>query len=305
MSKLLTVFVLVGIFLYSDPAFAEMTSSNFKIRWDSVTTGGSDTASSASYSLRDSVGGPSVGTSTSNNYKLSAGYRAGVFDQVISFEILPQSVSDQRSVSSRSGLTISTTDTSSLYEGEFIALIQDRGAGQVSAVGKIAPGGISPGVSVTVDSWSDAGITPTIDGTDDYFSPLNGSSVAFGTLSLTKVTTAIIAFDVTTETENGYSVQLMQGGSLTSGSNHIAPVADGSVTAASEEYGARSSDTTLATSTFGSQDTAITSLFQDVATESTIKFNDRHFVTLKAAIASGTTAGTYTQTLTLIASGNF
>ena len=305
MSKLLTVFALVGVFLYADPAFAEMTSSNFKIRWDSVTTGGSDTASSASYGLRDSVGGPSVGASTSANYQTSAGYRAGIFDQVITFDILPQSVTDQRAVTSRSSLTISTTSTGSLSAGDYIVLVQDRGADQISAVGRIVSGGIVSGVSITVDAWSDNGTTPTIDGSNDFFSPLNGSSVALGNLLVTTVSTAVIAYEVSSETDNGYSVQLMQAGNLLSGGNDINPVADGVVTIGSEEFGARSSDTTLATSTFDTTDTAITSLFQEVTTESTTKFNDRHFVTLKAAMSPATATGTYTQTLTLIASGNF
>ncbi len=303
MNKLFSVFALVGVFLYACPAYAEMTSTNYKIRWDSVTTGGSDTAASASYGLRDSLGGPTTGTGTSADYQVSAGYRAGVFDQIITFDILPQNVTDQRTLTARSGLTISTASTSGLSVGEYIVLVQDQGQVQISAVGKITS--ISSGVSVTVDAWADGGVLPTIDGTNDFFSPLDGSSIAFGNLSASSVSTAVIAYEVSAELDNGYSVQLLEGANLTSGSNDVNSVADGTVTAGSEEYGAQSSDTTIATSTFDTQDTAITTSFQDVTTESTTKFNDRHFVTFKASMSSGSAGGTYSQTLTLIASGNF
>ena len=303
MGKLFAVFALVGFFIYVNPAFAEMTSTNFKIRWDSVTTGGSDTASSASFGLRDSVSGSAVGTGMSASFQVIDGYRAGIFDQILTFDILPQNMTDLRSVSARSGLVISTASTTGISVGDFVALIQNLGTSQISAVGKVTS--IASGSSITVDAWSDNGTTPTIDGTNDYFSLLNGTSIAFGNLSASSVTTGIIAFQVSSELQNGYSVQMMQGGNLISGSDDINSVADGSVTAGSEEYGAISSDVTLAGSTFDTQDTAVSSSFQDVTTESAVKFNDRHFVTLKASMASGTVSGTYTQTLTLIASGNF
>lgn len=303
MTKLFSFFALVGVFLYACPAYAEMTSTNFKIRWDSVSTGGSDTASSLNYGLRDSVGGTQTGTSISENHQLSAGYRAGLFDELITFEILPQDTTSQKAVSARSGLTISTSDTSGISIGDYIVLVQDKGVNQISAVGKVTS--IVSGSSVTVDSWSDNGTTPTIDGSNDYYSSLSGSSIAFGTLNSSSVSTAVIAFEVTAELDNGYSVQIMQSGNLSNGSHEITPVSDGAVTAGNEEYGARSSDTSLANSTFDTADTAITSSFQDVATESLRKFSDRHFVTLKASVLPSTPSGTYSQAITLIASGNF
>ena len=303
MSKYIAIFALVGFFVYVGPAFADMSSTNYQIQWDTVSTGGSDTASSASFGLRDTIGGSAVTPSSSTNYQLSDGYRAGIFDQVIAFNLLLQNMSDERSVSARSGTTISTTETSSLAVGDFILLVQDKGADQISAVGKIKS--IASGTSVTVDSWSDGGTTPVVDGINDYFYPLNDSSVAFGTLDSSKVSTDVIAYEVSADLQNGYVVQMMSHGNLTSGSHDITNVVDGSVTAGSEEYGAKSSDTTLANSTFDTEDSAITTSFQDVTTESTAKFNDRHFVTLKAAISPSTPNGTYTQQITFIASGNF
>ena len=65
MSNRILAATFVGIFVYTQFAYAQMTSTSFQIRWDSINTGGSDTASSTSYQLRDSleaaVGGIIVG----------------------------------------------------------------------------------------------------------------------------------------------------------------------------------------------------------------------------------------------------
>jgi hypothetical protein len=303
MSKLVAAFVLVGFFIYTNPVTAEMTSTNYQIRWDSLTEGGSDTSNSETYGVHDSVGGNALGGSTSESYQTDSGYRAGIIDQVITFDILLQNSSDYRSVDARIGTTVSLSNTTGLSVGAYIALMQDHGENQVTAVGKIVS--ISSGVSLTVDSWSDNGTTPTIDGTNDLLYLLNGSAIELGWLRSSDVSTAVIGYEVTADLDNGYSVQLMTSGSLSNGTQSITSVADGSVTVGSEEYGARSSDTSISTSTFDTQDTALTTSFQDIATESSAKYDNRHFLTLKAAVTSAAGSGTYSQSITLIASGNF
>ncbi|OGL62264.1 hypothetical protein A3C09_04665 [Candidatus Uhrbacteria bacterium RIFCSPHIGHO2_02_FULL_47_44] len=303
MKKSIAAFVLVGFFIYTNPVGAEMTSTNYQIRWDSLTEGGSDTSTSTNYGIHDSVGGNALGNSTSTNYQTDSGYRAGIFDQVITFDVLLQNTSDARAVSARSGTTVSTAATTGLAAGGYVALIQDLGASQVSAIGKITS--VSSGVSVTVDAWSDNGTTPTIDGSNDFLYPLNSSAIGLGQLSSSNITTAVIAFEVTADLTNGYSVQIMADGNLSSGANTINNVADGAVTAGVGEYGAISSDTSITTSTFDSQDTAITTSFQDVATETSAKYFKRNFLTLKAAPSTATISGNYSQSITLIASGNF
>ncbi len=303
MNKWFSVFALVGFFVYVSPAFAEMSSSNYQIQWDTVSTGGSDTASSANFSLKDTIGGLSNPASNSTNYQLTDGYRASTTDQVLSFNLLPQNNIDERVVTAKTGLTISTTATSSLSAGDYIVLVQDKGANQVSAIGRITS--IASGSSVTVDNWSDNGTSPTIDGTNDFFYKLNGSAIAFGTLTSSTVSTSVIAFEVSANLAHGYVVQMMSHGGLTNGTHSISDVVGGTVVAGTEGYGARSSDLTLSNSSFDTEDSAITTSFQDVATESSAKLNDRRFVTLKAAISPTTPNGTYTQTITFIASGNF
>ena len=303
MGRILFSFVLVGFFIYAETACAEMTSTNYQIRWDSVTTGGSDSSTSASYGLRDSVGNLATGDSSSTNYQTSSGYRAGVFDQILTFNLFSQATSDFRSVSASSGLTLSTGNTASVETGDFVALIQDFGANQITAVGKVSS--VSANTSITVDFWSTNGTSPTIDGVSDVYIELNGTSASFGSLDNGNVSTLIIGMEISSELTNGYSVQVLSNGNLTSGSYTISAVSDGSVTAGSSEYGALSSDITLASSTFDTQDTALTTSFQDIVTQSGIKFNDRNFLTLKASKNDQVGSGTYTQTLSFIASGNF
>lgn len=303
MSKLVAAFVLVGFFIYTNPAMAEMTSTNYQIRWDSLTEGGSDTSTSETYGVHDSIGGNALGDSTSENYQTDSGYRAGIFDQIITFDILLQNSSDSRVVTARSGTTVSLANTTGLSAGGYVALVQDNGESQVSAIGKISS--VSSGVSLTVDAWTDNGTTPTIDGTNDVLYPLNGSAIGLGELSSSSVATAIIGYEVTADLDSGYSVQVLTSGGLSNGTQSITGVADGAVTTGSEEYGARSSDTSIATSTFDTQDTALTTSFQDIATETEAKYDNRHFLTLKAAAATTTTSGNYSQSITLIASGNF
>lgn len=303
MRKLIAAFAIVGFFVTCNPTMAEMTSTNYQIRWDSLTEGGSDTSTSTSYGIHDSVGGSALGNSTSTNYQTDSGYRTGSFDQVIAFNLLLQNTSDARIATARNGFNVSTTQTSGFSVGQYIVVVQDRGANQVSAIGKITQ--ITNGISIKVDSWSYGSSLPIIDGTNDFIYPLNDSAIALGEMTPTAVQTAIIGFEVTADLQNGYSVQVLADGGLMNGPRAIPNVTDGSVTAGVEEYGARSSDTTLLNSTFDTQDTAITGSFQDIVTKSTAQYYDRNFLTLKVGVTAQTPTGTYTQAITLIASGNY
>lgn len=295
-------FALVGIFVYGNFASAQMSSSSFLIRWDSVNTGGSDSASSSSYQLRDTVEPTVAGRSSSTSYNLDQGYRGGVFDQVISFDLRSQSLSTGREATALSGLIVTVSSVSGISAGDYIALLQDQGVGQVSAIGKVTTVGSS---TLTVDSWTNGGTTPTINGTNDYVYVLSGATVSFGTLSDSSVATAVISFEVSVDSTSGYVVQVNDDGNLRSGSNDIDDVSDGAVSEHAEEFGARSSDTSLASSTFDTADSAMTTSRQDVVTRSAVSMADRNFVTLKASISTSTTAGSYGNVISFIASGNF
>ncbi len=294
-------FALVGFFVCTAFVQAEMTSTNYEIRWDTFSTGGSDTSTSSTYLLRDSVDGSAASRSSSSSYTLSSGYREGINDQIITFDVQVQDRGDERPVSSLSGNTI-TTSVSGISVSDYVVLVQDKGASQVAAVGKVVSVGAS---SIVVDSLTNGGSAPTIDGTNDYLYQMDASAINLGTLSSSVFSTGIISMEVSVSNDNGYVVQIFEDGDLRSGGDVITDVSDGSVTLGVTEYGGRSSDTSLSSTTFDTADTAITTTYQDVVTESAASFSSRNFITLKASIAAGATSGSYSQTLSFIASGNF
>lgn len=291
----------VGLFLFSGFVNAEMSSTNYSINWDSINTGGIDTATSTSYELSDTVGEIHSAASTSTSYRLEDGYRAGLAEDIISFDIQSQIGANRASVSSIDGTNITCASTN-FSAGDFVVLIQDLGATQVAAVGRVTETAEN---RVTLDELSDGGTAPVIDGFDDYLYHLSGLTAALGSLELTSIKTHIIGFDVTADIENGYTIYLSETGSFRNGSYDIDDVADGAVTIGNEEYGARSSDTTLVNSTFDTADTAITQDNQEVVTETARIFDSKHYLTLKAAVASDSVNAIYTHTIKFIISGNF
>lgn len=301
MRSYIITFAVVGFFVCAPFVEAAMNSTNYMIRWDTVSTGGSDTASSASYGLRDTAESTVAGLGTSSSYLLSQGYRFAIDDQFIRFEVKAQNTSQGRAASALSGLTV-TASTSGISVNDLIAVVQDLGVSQVGAIGRVASIGSG---TLTVDAWKNGGTAPTVDGSNDYVYPLTSTTVALSDLSTSSVVTSIVAFEVSIDNDDGYVVQVFDDGNLRSGANTIDDVADGAVTTGSEEYGARSSDTTISTSTFDSADTAITTTSTDVATESTGITESRNFLTMKAGISTSTSSRDYSQTLGLIASGNF
>lgn len=287
------------LLLFAGQSYA-MTSTNYEIRFDSITAGGDDTSSSATYQVRDSVNSTAPTVSSSTNYQAAAGYRSGIYDRVADFSVHIQDQTSQVAASALSSTTVTVTSTTGFVAGDYIALIQDEGASQTAAIGHVSS--IS-GSDIIVDEWSPS--APTIDGTNDYVYNLDGSTVALGTLSASAVTTSIIGWDVSVDNDDGYTVYLYEGGELTSGVGTITDVADGTVTAGSSEYGARSSDSSLSGSTFDTADTGITTSYQEVATRADNAHSQRDFITLKTAISSSQASGSYSQDLYLMYVGDY
>lgn len=302
MRTIAPIIVIAALFVGVFPVSAQMSSAGYEIRWDTVGGGGDDVSSSASYLLRDSIGGMAPGQGSGASYELRAGYRQGLFDQVIDFAFFAQDNSVAVGVISVVGTEISCDNVTGLSVGDMVALIQDHGASQVTAIGMITA--IS-GLNVTVDELKDAGTAPIIDGDDDALVLLSGTNLSLGSLSESSVRTAILGWDVHAEVDGGYSVQIVSDGDLRDGVEIIDPVSDGSVTPGFEEYGARSSDTSLVGSTFDTQDSAFTTMFQPVASASGFVYADRNFLTAKGSIDSLTADGSYAQSLNLIVSGNY
>ncbi len=297
---ILSLIVIFSSF-FADLVSAQMSSANFEIRWDTIGAGGSDDSTSASYQLRDTIGNTGIGNSSSANYDARAGYRQGIFDQVISFDLFTQSNSNTEATA-LVGNTVTVAGTTGFSTGNMVAVIQDLGSSQVAGIGEIT--GIA-GNNITLDNIETGGPALVIDGTNDYLYRMSGSSVGFGTVDDTDYSTALVGWEVTVDTDDGYTVYVLEDGNLRDGANDIDDVVDGAVTLGSEEYGARSSDQTLAGSTFDTADTAFTGSFQEVGTKGSLSYKSRDFLTLKATVAAGTPEGDYSHTISLISSGNF
>lgn len=295
---------LVFSLVFARFAFAGMTSTNYQVQWDALSVGAADTQSSSSYRVRSSVDlGVSSGVLGSSSYGVDGGYRGGVYDPVSTFRLYSQNISTQVAATAFSGLTVTVTSVAAFTVGDRVLLVQDEGASQVSAMGKIVSIG---GSDIVVDAF--VGGSPVIDGSGgDYLYRMtaDGTSLPLPDATWTTVATGVIGWEATADVPGGYSVYVMEEGELSSGSDDVPDVADGSVTAGSSEYGAISSDTTLASSTFDTQDTGITSSPQLVASQSQVSFYDRQYLTLKLGIASGQAGGAYTQNLLLLFVGGY
>jgi len=279
------------------------SSTSYEIRSDTIGTGGDDTSSSASYILRDSVSVNGSGASSSSSYNMDAGYRQKIFDEFANFTVYVQDRSSQVAATNLTSNTVTVTDASGFSSDEYIVVIQNEGAAQVSAIGKIASIAVN---DITVDFWTTSGSTPVIDGSDDVVYSLESSSIALGTLSELVVTTGIVAWEVNVDNDEGYNVYVLEDDNLNNGSGDIlTDVTDGGVSAGSTEYGGRSSDSSLSATAFDTQDEAFTSIAKQVGSRTDGELKSRDFLTVKAAVDVGQAGGTYSHTLTLLYVGDY
>lgn len=122
---------------------------------------------------------------------------------------------------------------------------------------------------------------------------LSSTTIDFGQLSTTTVATATTTVTVSTDSETGYSVSITEDGNLRDGlGNVITDVADGAVTAGSEEYGYVLSGTDAATSTVQALSGSAT------IASATGTINQRQFyVQFQVAISTTTVTGSYSHTV--------
>lgn len=294
---------LVGILLCSSRTFAEMSSTNYVVEWDAFSVGGTDTASSSSYRLRSSFDfGVAAGSMESSSYALDGGYRGGVYDRTVAFTLFVQDRSSQVGASAATLTTVTVTSTADYAVGDMIFLVQDEGAAQVGAMGKITALTSS---LITVDAFT--GGSPSIDGAGDYvyLATEDGTSLPLTTPTPATVTTGMIGWDVSADIASGYDVYVFEDDELHAGGSVVADVGDGTVTAGVGEYGGRSSDTSLASSTFDTQDTALSTALQQVASRSGASFSTRDFLTLKLAVSATQAGGNYGHNVSVIFAGTY
>ncbi len=295
------VFVLLSA-ISAQQVFAVMSSTNYKIENDVLGSGGSDVGSSASYLLRDSIGGISSQGSESASYQVNSGLRQGIYDQIASFSLHFQDRATQVGATALAGTTVTVSTVAGMSVGDMVMIVQDEGAAQVTAMARITS--ISD-PDIILDSLATNGTTPVINGANDYVYVADGSSLSFGTLNTALLSTAVVGWEVDAEQDEGYSIYVYDDGDFTNGTDTVPDVADGSVTVGSSEYGARSSDTSLSESTFDTQDAAITENFQQVASRATGEFDSRDFLTLKASISNSQPGGNYASELTVVYVGDY
>jgi hypothetical protein len=300
--RLLLIFSLYSAIIFPFTVKAEMSSTNYLIQFDSVGVGGTDSASSASYSVRDTLEFID-GVGTSASYRVDQGYRAGIFDPVVEFSVVAQDTASQVAATAIATTSVDVTTTTGYAVGDYIAVIQDEGLSQVTAMGKITS---VAGLTLNVDYFEYATSLPSIDSSNDYVYELTDTGIPLSSLTPSTVSTGILGWDVDADVPSGYSVYVFEDHDLRiNATDVINDVSDGSVTASVEEYGGRSSDPTLLGSTFDTVDTAFTTSLQRVGSRNIAVLKSRNFLTLKAAAATTSVDGAYSHTLTVVFVGDY
>lgn len=303
--RLFGLILAMHLALFAPIVFA-MDSTNYQIRWDSVNSGGLDSASSTNYSLRDTIGEQGTGFSSSTIYTISAGYRVGDQDQnSLTFSLGTQENSSRVAYTafSSSTKTVTVSAIGVLAVGDLIAVVENEGLSQNVAVGRIFS---INGLILTLDQWDGAvsTITATPAGGDDWVFRLGGNAADLGILSTSIGKTAVTATTISSNAQNGYRVSVHDDGYLRyATSTFISPVSDGTVTIGSEEYGAAVFGATASStgSDFGFSSTTAR-IIQENATETLL---DRVVLVYKAAIASATAAGNYSHVVYYEVTANF
>jgi hypothetical protein len=279
-----------------------MSSSNYQIRFDSVGVGGADTGSSASYKVRDSLEFIQ-GTGTSATYRVDEGYRGGIYDPVVRFNVIAQDTASQVAATAITSTTVTVTSATGFAVNDYIVAIQDEGASQVAAMGRITS---IVGLVFAVDYFQYATTLPSINGSNDYVYELTGSSIPLSSITPSTVATGIFGWDVDADVPTGYNVYVSEDQDFQTASAQVLnDVDDGAVSVGVEEYGGRSSDVTLSDSTFDTADTNFTSVLKKVASRTSSTLKARDFLTLKVAAAENTIDGAYSHTLTVVFIGEY
>lgn len=302
MKRCLGIIAAFGLFFAS--AAHAMTSTNFIVNWDSLNSGGDDVSSSTNFQVRDTIGEQAVSTGTSSNFQLYAGYRFGDTEAtVLTFDVGTQENSTETAFTAfdDSANTVTVNSTSSFSVGNFVGVIENVGASELIAIGKVTS--IS-GAVITVDDWdgNPAAVSASPSGGNDFVYRLQGDAAQLGTLSSSAVATSLTHTTVQTNVSGGYTVYVSADGDLTTGSNAIDAVSDGAVTAGSEEYGARIFGTT-ATST--GSDFAFATTTREIQMATSTATGHRIGLVYKASISASTAGGSYSQAVTYTVTGNY
>jgi hypothetical protein len=306
MTKRSLIFCLVAMLFLGPVAAFAMTSSNYRIDWDNFNAGGDDVSSSTNYGLIDTIGDTAPGTSTSANYRLSAGYRAVDDQAALRFISLTQANGTQTAYTAfnNGANTVTVTSVASFSSGDHIVVVENKGFAQKIAIGKITN---VAGLVLTVDVFSGDNLTmsPAVSGGDDFVYKLSGNFADFGTVTYGTENTAVTMNSVLTTGSSGYTLYANTNHDLqTTGAQTIANLADSAVSLGSEEYGVSTTGTSALNVGY---DFAVTTTQQAIMSRGGATPNnpDRLGVIYKLSVTPLTQAGTYSQDVTYTLTVNY
>jgi len=301
--KFLAILAILVLSALSCHTLMAMSSTNYYINWDSVNIGGTDFSSSTNYYISDTIGEIATGWVSSTNYWISSGYRLPDDNpRYIEFDINAQNNSSQVSYSAfnNGGLTVTVASAIGYSVGDYIAVVENEGGTQYTAIGRITNIG---GTVITVDKWDgdNGSMSASPSGGNDWVYELDGHTLDLGTLLTSSVSTGVSHTNVHTNAPDGYVVTVLEDNDLISGSNTIDDVSDGTVTAGDEEYGIE----TIGTTAQGSGDWAITTSGQYVQESTSEASHERIGVIYKASKSVTTAEGSYSHTVKFYVTANF
>lgn len=301
---------LIAATLIGQPAnvWAAMASTNYQIDADSFSFGGQNGASSTSYSLNDGTGAVAgFGQGTSASYTVNQGLRGSLQEPFVQFSLLVPDLSTEVALTTQPSASVYTFASVAGYtSGDSVLLISDAaGVSPSYRIGTISDI-TSTDVTVSIANTDGDYDALTIDGTGDVAYKLStGSSIGLGLLSTSAVTRGYVVMRMGAYNDQGGTVYAYQDTDLTDGSHTIPGVADGTVSVGSSEYGALSSDSSLASSTFDTQDSAFSTTLEEVMSRGVMAPIEYDVVTLKAAISTTQTESSYAHNLTFVYVGDY
>ena len=135
---------------------------------------------------------------------------------------------------------------------------------------------------------------------------VDDTTAELGTLSVSSVNSFTQQYTVNSNNESGITMQIAHDGDIDDGSgNDINAVADGTVTAGSEEYGIEVSASGLTVdATYSAGDNEIVQSADDIASSTAEVSAATLDITYKASITGTTVAGSYDQVVTVTISTN-
>jgi len=306
MIKNLFFLLMSFVLLASSGKVLAMSSTNYLIQWDSVNTGGVDQSTSTNFSLYDTVGDNSSGTSSSGNYELSAGYRAPESANTLSYQIRSVSavVNTSYTAFNNAADTVTVSSVVGFANGDLIAVVENTGFSQLVSVGRITQ---IVGNVISVDDFDgdDVAMSAIPAGGDDLVYKLDSNSVNFGTISSGNQYTSVVGTSVLSSVASGYSLYISADQILqNAGAQVISSVIDGAVTIGFEEYGA---EVTGSSAFSPGVDLAVTTTQRIIQTSgaSTGPISDKIPMIYKLSVTSSTNSGVYSQNVYYTLTANY